>query len=267
MLINLTYGCSMGCSHCMSDCKKDGEDMKPETLLAILEFYQRHQIPNLVFSGGEMFENMYIMQSLEIIEQKWDRKFPLTFITNGRRLSTHVPLYEKVQDMQRKYGKKMIMIQVTDDPRFYPVRLTEKQKYRLGKLGAFVDTVPGTENKCLYPQGRALLYYDNSWWNTIAPKCANVRLLTRQGIRTIHDIVMTLLKAGKICTPTISPTGEIKLGESALCQSVASIYDTEEEIIDKIIKCQCHSCQYAWEQLQKTNMLAYKMLIPQQEQN
>lgn len=192
MLINLTYGCSMGCSHCMSDCKKDGEDMKPETLWAILEFYQRHQIPNLVFSGGEMFENMYIMQLLEIIEQKWDRKFPLTFITNGRRLSTYVPLYEKVQDMQRKYGKKMIMIQVTDDPRFYPVRLTEKQKYRLGKLGAFVDTVPGTENKCLYPQGRALLYYDNSWWNTIAPKCANVRLLTRQGIRTIHDILTAL---------------------------------------------------------------------------
>ena len=30
--------------------------------------------------------------------------------------------------------KKKIMIQVTDDPRFYPQPLSEKQKYRLKKL-------------------------------------------------------------------------------------------------------------------------------------
>lgn len=117
---------------------------------------------------------------------------------------------------------------------------------------------------CLDPVTNACIRKAGHWKIStalIAPKCSNVRLLPRQGIRTIHDIVMTLLQAGKVCTPTISPAGEIKLGESALCPSVASIYDTEKEIIEKIMECKCHSCQYAWEQLKGTNMRAYQMLV------
>ena len=261
MLIDLTYRCSMGCSHCISDCRPDGTDMTPDTLEDVFAFYRKHQIPNLVFSGGEMFENPHILELLQIIEQNWDKKFPLSFITNGRKLSDTPDIFETVQELQKKYGKKMVMIQITDDSRFYPEPLDEKQWYRLKKLNAIIEGVPGSGNKCLYPQGRALENFNNSFWNTIAPKCSNVRLLPRQGIRTIHGIVMTLLQAGKVCTPTISPAGEIKLGESALCPSVASIYDTEEEIIEKILNCKCHSCQYAWEQLKNTNTRAYQLLI------
>ena len=36
---------------------------------------------------------------------------------------------------------------------------------------------------------------------------------------------MTLLSKGKMCVPVIAPGGSIKLGESALCPPVASIYD------------------------------------------
>lgn len=260
MLIDLTYRCNMGCSHCMSDCRSDGEDMKPETLTDVLDFYKKNKIPNLVFSGGEMFENMYILELLEIIEKKWDKKFPLTFITNGRKLSSDPDIFEAVQGLQGKYGKRMVLIQVTDDPRFYPQLLTEKQKYRLKKLNAIIEGVPGSGDKCLYPQGRAVENFDDSWWNTIAPKCANVRLLSKQGIHSIQGIVMTLLQAGKVCTPSISPTGEIKLGESALCPSVASIYDDEEDIIKGILGCRCQSCKYAWEQMQSKNARAYQML-------
>lgn len=261
MLIDLTYRCSMGCSHCISDCRPDGTDMTPTTLEDVFAFYRKHQIPNLVFSGGEMFENPHILELLPIIEQNWDKKFPLSFITNGRKLSDTPDIFETVQELQQKYGKKMVMIQVTDDPRFYPEQLTEKQRYRLKKLNAIIEGVPGSGNKCLYPQGRALENFNNSFWNTIAPKCSNVRLLPRQGVRTIHGIVMALLQAGKVCTPTISPEGEIKLGESDLCPSVASIYDTEEEIIKKILNCKCHFCQYAWEQLKNTNTRAYQLLM------
>ena len=34
------------------------------------------------------------------------------------------------------------MIQVTDDPRYYPDPLTDKEKYWLRKLVAIIDTVP-----------------------------------------------------------------------------------------------------------------------------
>ena len=261
MLIDLTYRCSMGCSHCMSNCKPDGEDMKPETLLAVLSFFKKYQIPNLVFSGGEIFENEYIIQLLDIIAQKWDKRFPLTFITNGRRLSSSMPLYYKIQALQKEFGKQMVMIQVTDDSRFYPQPLTNEQKERLRALNAIIDSVPGNGNKCLYPQGRALSNYNDTYWNTIAPKCANVRLLVKQGFTNINSIVMTLLTHGKICTPTISPTGEIKIGESALCPSIASIYDSEEKIIQKIAECNCRNCRFAWEQMKKMNPIAYKMLL------
>ena len=51
MLVELTYACKMGCSHCMSDCKPDGEHMSLQILKNIrihdqtsdfnLEFFRR----------------------------------------------------------------------------------------------------------------------------------------------------------------------------------------------------------------------------------
>ena len=90
-----------------------------------------------------MFENPHILELLKIIEKEWDKRFPLSFITNGRKLADTPDIFEAVQDMQKKYGKKKIMIQVTDDPRFYPQPLSEKQKYRLKKLDAVIEGVPG----------------------------------------------------------------------------------------------------------------------------
>ena len=163
----------------MSDCKPNGADMTPEILKDVLAFCKKNEVPNLIFSGGEMFENTHILELLKIIEKEWDKRFPLSFITNGRKLADTPDIFEAVQDMQKKYGKKKIMIQVTDDPRFYPQPLSEKQKYRLKKLDAVIEGVPGNGNKCLYPQGRTLENFDDSWWNTIAPKCVNVRLLAK----------------------------------------------------------------------------------------
>ena len=60
MLIDLTYRCNMGCNHCMSDCKPNGTDMTPEILKDVLAFCKKNEVPNLIFSGGEMFENSHI---------------------------------------------------------------------------------------------------------------------------------------------------------------------------------------------------------------
>ena len=32
MIIDLTYACKMGCSHCISDCKPEGENMSLQQL-------------------------------------------------------------------------------------------------------------------------------------------------------------------------------------------------------------------------------------------
>lgn len=71
MLIDLTYRCNMGCNHCMSDCKSNGTDMTPEILKDVLAFCKKNEVPNLIFSGGELFEKRYILELLKIIE-KWN---------------------------------------------------------------------------------------------------------------------------------------------------------------------------------------------------
>lgn len=259
MLVELTYKCTMGCNHCMSDCNPDGKNMSKDTLIDVLDFLNKNNIEVWNFSGGEMFEHPDILEILDIIEDKWNKSYPIVFITNGRRLVDNRDIYDRVSQFKKKY-KSMVFIQVTDDDRFYPTKLTEKQKYYLRKLDAIIDNVPGDDQKCLYPQGRALENFSEEWWNTIGPKCGNVRALTLQGVTTIYGIVKNLMSVGKLCTPVIAPDGSIKLGESALCPSVASIYDEEDKIIKMIKECKCVQCNYAWNRFRETNPAAYELL-------
>ena len=71
MLINLTYACKMGCNHCLSDCKPDGENMSISTLKDVLNFLTKYDIPTWCFSGGEIFEHPNILAMLDIIEEEW----------------------------------------------------------------------------------------------------------------------------------------------------------------------------------------------------
>ena len=57
MIIDLTYSCKMGCSHCMSDCKPEGKNMSIQVLKDSLDFLKKYQIPTWYFSGGEIFEH------------------------------------------------------------------------------------------------------------------------------------------------------------------------------------------------------------------
>lgn len=76
----------------------------------------------------------------------------------------------------------------------------------------------------------------------------------------IDDILIESLSKGKMCVPVIAPDGSIKLGESALCPPVASIYDTEDVIIDKIKHFHCRQCKIAWQKLKENIPIAYQRL-------
>ena len=68
MLVELTYACNMGCTHCLSDCKPNGEHMSIDTFKDVLKFMVDHTIPTWMFSGGEMFEHPEILTMLDMIE-------------------------------------------------------------------------------------------------------------------------------------------------------------------------------------------------------
>ena len=173
MLINLTYACKMGCNHCLSDCRPDGENMSISTLKDVLNFLTKYGIPTWCFSGGEIFEHPNILAMLDIIEEEWLKagKFSaLLLITNGRELVRNKEVFSHVEALVKKYGKKSIYILVTNDPRFYPDKLTEKELYWLNKIASTIDPLAGLSNdkeRCLYPQGRALENYSEKNWNTI----------------------------------------------------------------------------------------------------
>lgn len=264
MLIELTTKCSMGCTHCLSDCKPDGKDMEPDMLREVLEFVKKKQIKAVVFSGGEMFEHSKIEEILNIIAEYYAPNIPVSFTSNGRVLSSNNDVYEAFVKFQGKFSKKSnVMLQITDDDRFYPSQLDQKQKYRLNKLGAIIEGVPGNihePKRCLYPQGRALENFDESWWNTKAPKCVNARLITMQKHPSFGELCNYMLQAGFVCTPTIDPNGDIKLGESALCPAVANIKQTDREIMDNILNCKCYKCEIPIKILKETNPLGYAML-------
>jgi hypothetical protein len=238
----------------MSDCNnKVGQDMPLQTLTDVCRFIKDRKIDTiqpliLGISGGEIFEHSEIIECLDIIYGYFGSNKNIGFIlaTNGRILSETPEYLDYIKTIKSKYGKQKTMIQVTDDERFYPTKLTEKQRYRLERIGAIIEGVPGSKedrNRCLYPQGRALQNFNENYWNTNAPKCVNCRLLPHQGINTFKDLVQVMSNGMKNCTPTISPLGKIKLGESRLCPAVATIYDSDAEIFDKIRNFKCSNCQ------------------------
>ena len=141
MILDVTYACNMGCSHCMSDCTPDGLHMPIQTFRDSLNFLQTYKIPTWNFSGGEMFEHPQIMEILDILEFKWTQmafRCPICFITNGRKLARDRELYARVTQLIKKHGNRLVLIQVTDDPRFYPDPLSKQEKYWLNKLGAII---------------------------------------------------------------------------------------------------------------------------------
>lgn len=49
MLVEVTYACKMGCTHCLSDCKPDGEHMTLEVFEDVLKFMIKIRFQRGVF--------------------------------------------------------------------------------------------------------------------------------------------------------------------------------------------------------------------------
>ena len=259
MIVDITYKCSMGCSHCMSDCKPDGQHMTMATFDKAIDFLKKYNyVDHIILSGGEIFEHPHIDKILISASCHFQH---ITLITNGDILSSDKYMYNFVDTIRRKRPKRSLMIQVTNDAKYYPKALTQKQLYRLNKLGAYIDEVSSLGGQQLYPQGRALINHKNANWLTSAPKCVNSRLLVNQGYTSFKSIIKTLISMNKLCSPIIAPDGSIKLGESALCPACAHIDDDNDTIIEKIKNFKCCQCSIPIDILKQSYPAAYKIFM------
>lgn len=240
MLLKLTEKCSMGCTHCMNSATPEGKHMTMDTLNDVLEFLIRNQAyEHLIVSGGEPTEHPdFEMIMNRILTRFAEAKQPsvITITTNGFWCLEHPEAAKRIA-AGTAYAK--VFWQVSTDSRYYPKDLPLHK--RLWREPGFVLC-----DKCVtqvYPQGRAL--ENNIPWKAKASKCFNVRAVTKQMKHpSIGLIVEHLLVSHFYCTPAIRIDGSISLGESDHCPKMASIYDSEDEIIQKIIEFKCHQCDF-----------------------
>lgn len=239
MLLKITEACSMGCTHCMNNAKPDGTHMTLETLDAALDFIiKNNAYHSIIVTGGEPTEHPafsffigYIISRLNKIQHK---KI-LTITTNGFWILDNIDTAKEIVAAGNEFTE--VTFQVSTDTRYYPKRLDVTK--RIWREKGFVLCDNCVES--MYPQGRAK--ENNFPYEVKASKCFNVRAVTKQLPNpSIENIVMTLARAMKFCTPSIRVDGGISLGESDLCPRCASIYDSEKDIVQRIKAFKCDGC-------------------------
>ena len=243
MLIKITDKCSMGCTHCLSDCKPDGKHMSFETFQKAITFnFDRAGNSPILISGGEPTEHPdfekflgYVIMYKKLQESAQSKRFPpITITTNGLWLVQHMHF---LTTLARNVSSNDVMFQVVVDDRYYPIHVSEDL------LAPFNIVVIGHEVPAIYPQGRAL--QNNIPWERKSSNCFNVRAIAKQmGYPTLEKIITMQNLRGHMCTPHIDIDGNIKLGESRLCAVCSNIFKTDEEIVNDIINFQCHQCDF-----------------------
>jgi len=273
MILAVTDKCSMGCNHCLSDCKPDGKHITFDQLKKNIEFcLPLTMVQPMMITGGEPFEHPDIK---EILEYTMDRHIayskeirrlclPIAVITNGYTLINNKDLFNWYMKFCEKYSN-YITTQVTNVAKYYPKVLSKNELYWLGKIPhSFIET---TEDCILlYPQGRALNL--NEPYKTKGPKCCNARILAKQkrtdgnciegmDIYTLYEFISVILH--KFCDPRINIDGTIALGESRLCKPVGTVDDDPKVLFDKILNFDCYACKEAIAVMKETSPMAYSL--------
>lgn len=242
MLLSITNKCRMGCPHCMDDALPTGNQfMDLQTFMDALDFNFKYDF-NIIVTGGEPTEHPSFWMYMSIMTSRLKAGSSCVITTNGMNMDKDTgSIYDGMLKLN-EMSNGAITYQVTSNPDLYPTQIDLSNK-----IFSLPFVVVDREIVGMYPQGRAL---KNGFEPklTKAPKCFNIRsaIITKGNI---GESVFALRMLGKFCTPQIAPDGSIKLGESCLCPSVASIYDTEEQIVDKIKRFRCKGCKVALDML------------------
>ena len=272
MILAVTNKCSNGCTHCLSYCKPVEEHITIKQFKDNLEWCMNlTSTQPIIISGGEPFEHPNIREILTITLErcqdysKISNPVSVIVATNGVPLLDDKNLYDWYKEFLKKAGK-LFLTQVTNVPKYYPRKFTEKEIYWLSKLkNCSVITDP--MEIALYPQGRALDLDEE--YQTRGPKCINARLVSKQLYvreafpgnimkNTIYSLFKLIsIQAQKFCSPRVNIDGTISIGESLLCPPIGTVYDHSRKLFINILNCNCEKCKIAIDVLKKNSPTAY----------
>ena len=239
MLVKVTNFCSAGCNHCMEDSTRAGSHMSEEIFHKALAMTRRVESEamaagcpaSILLSGGECTEHPDIVKFVETVVREG---FWPVLITNGMWLAA-----PELRDALLRPEWVHLIVQVTNDDRFYPQRLP-----------AVVDDPRITYTKRLpgglLPLGRAVRGAAADAERKKAPSSFNLRSLTRSYGSITKAVALMRMRAmlgmSGWCTPSVSDRGDVMAGESRNCFRIGTVDSSNEELTRGLVEMQCNRC-------------------------
>jgi len=238
MLIKITNHCSLGCTHCMENSTVLGEHMTEAVFARALDFTRRAERiawslgcpPMILLSGGECTEHPRVVQ---FVEEVIAQRFVPVLLTNGMWLDD-----EELRSAVLRPGRP-ILVQVTNDPRFYPREPPEFRDERVVRVPALTHLIPlgraarGRSADAGVPPARA-------------PSSFNLRSLTRSLGNFESAVAMlrvrTMQGLSGHCTPSITEAGDVVAGETRECFRIGTVESSMEEVTRNLIEMRCNRC-------------------------
>ncbi len=246
MLIKVTNQCAMRCTHCMENSLPNtGQHMSLELFKKAFALTQRLEeaasfYKFILFSGGECSENPELPAMMDyVLSAGWR----VTLITNGTWLKNPTVRNAIMTPERMKHFKdKRIWIQVTNDPEFYPTRVTVTPRWQ-----RLLNIAVTTRLTSLLPLGRWTRGKKSPIPERLSPTSFNLRSSTRQlgDVRAAIQLLRSRALTGKSghCAPNIDHNGILRAGESNACAEIGTVDSTPEEVTRNIINMgACNRC-------------------------
>lgn len=224
MVLSITNNCNMGCTHCMGDYKPCEDFMSMEVLKDVIDFIKRMDIHFILVSGGEPTSHPKFIEIMKYIKKHLDTDTHCIMIASNGAFLDDEKLVKEIIDLD-------LEVQITNDSRYYPkpIKHIEHKNFR------YVDYVAS-----LYPQGRAS---NQKPILSRVTKCFNPKLVSYQtDEESFSKIISVFERRFKFCFPFIDFKGDVRIGESRLCEPIGTIYDSDKLLYKAIQYHKCNKC-------------------------
>lgn len=192
--------------------------------------------PIVLLSGGECTEHPRFLQ---FVDELFFHNLVPVILTNGMWLAN-----KELREAVLRPEWARMFIQVTNDPEYYPKAPPHIEDPRI----AYIDKIT-----VLTPLGRAARKARlMPTPMRLAPSSFNLRSRTRalgsfiEAVTHQRVAAMEAIVAGKLftghCTPSISPNGDVMVGETQNCFKIGTVTSTNKELTDAILNMRCNHC-------------------------
>jgi hypothetical protein len=185
----------------------------------VLKFIDWIEFPFLMLTGGEPLLHPEFMTMLQMA---LDKKLKIIILSNGTFLENEI--------LTKKILKTGVLIQITNDDRFYPRQVPVIDHPQL----LYEHRI-----RMVSPFGRALTNKLNM--NRQSPLCFNLRSVGRHS-RDFKETIMILRSMHRFCVPSINIDGTLVAGEMNSCTTIGTVYDDNLTLTNNLCSMTCQKC-------------------------